>query len=65
MSDNTVTLGIDIGGTNTKYGLVDKSGNILIKNKISTNGVQGAKMFFNYLCKSMEKISNLFLKITN
>lgn len=62
MSDNTVTLGIDIGGTNTKYGLVDKSGNILIKNKISTNGVQGAKKFFNYLCKSMEKDIKPFLE---
>lgn len=37
MSDNNpIVLGIDIGGTNTKFGLVDKNGNILAKNRIKT-----------------------------
>lgn len=31
-----VTVGIDIGGTNTKFGLVDIAGNVLYQNKIST-----------------------------
>lgn len=33
-----VTVGIDIGGTNTKFGLVDLEGNVLYQNKISTQG---------------------------
>jgi predicted NBD/HSP70 family sugar kinase len=28
-----IVLGIDIGGTNTVFGLVDKSGNIISQNK--------------------------------
>ncbi len=31
-------LGIDIGGTNTVFGLVDREGNILFKNSIPTQG---------------------------
>ena len=31
-----VSVGIDIGGTNTAFGIVDESGNVLIKDSIST-----------------------------
>ncbi|MCU0397617.1 MAG: ROK family protein [Cyclobacteriaceae bacterium] len=31
-----VTIGIDIGGTNTKYGIVDRKGNVLLQDQIST-----------------------------
>lgn len=31
-----ITAGIDIGGTNTKFGIVDREGNVLIQNSIST-----------------------------
>lgn len=33
-----VTAGIDIGGTGTKFGLVDAQGNILTEDKVSTTG---------------------------
>lgn len=33
---SNIVLGIDIGGTNTKFGLVDKNGNILAKSRIKT-----------------------------
>lgn len=33
---SNIVLGIDIGGTNTKFGLVDKNGNILTRNRIKT-----------------------------
>ena len=31
-----VTVGIDIGGTNTKFGIADRQGNVLFQDKIST-----------------------------
>jgi glucokinase len=41
-----VTLGIDIGGTNTVYGYVDKDGNCLHEASIPTNGDEPAERFF-------------------
>jgi glucokinase len=32
----SIAVGIDIGGTNTKYGLVDRNGNVLAKHSLST-----------------------------
>ena len=37
MIDNTYSLGIDIGGTNTVFGLVDSRGQIIKKDSILTN----------------------------
>jgi glucokinase len=31
-----ITIGIDIGGTNTKYGVVDRAGNVLFQDRIKT-----------------------------
>ena len=31
-----VVAGIDIGGTNTIFGLVDKSGNVIAENRLKT-----------------------------
>ena len=31
-----LTIGIDIGGTNTKYGIVDKVGNLLFSGEMNT-----------------------------
>jgi glucokinase len=36
--DQMLALGIDIGGTNTSFGLVDRRGNILAKGKMATTG---------------------------
>lgn len=43
-----VTLGIDIGGTNTKYGLVGPSGEILCSDSLSTTAYKG-KAIATYL----------------
>jgi glucokinase len=53
MSDNTAALGIDIGGTNTKFGLVSKSGEIFFRKSMPTNGKQGAGKFFKTLCDAI------------
>lgn len=36
--EQTLAIGIDIGGTNTSYGIVDKDGNILSKGAMPTGG---------------------------
>ncbi len=36
MANNKYSLGIDIGGTNTVFGLVDKKGNVIKKDSILT-----------------------------
>ncbi len=33
-----LAIGIDIGGTGTKFGIVDRNGNILFSSEISTRG---------------------------
>jgi glucokinase len=44
-----IVLGIDIGGTNTVYGLVEKSGNILISEQIPTIGHEPADSLISRL----------------
>jgi glucokinase len=41
-----ITAGVDIGGTNTKFGLVDREGNVLFQSSIST---QTHEEFTDYL----------------
>jgi glucokinase len=55
MGANHVTLGIDIGGTNTKIGLVNRTGEILFKYKIPTNGESGATKYFTNLCATIKE----------
>jgi glucokinase len=47
-----VVLGIDIGGTNSKFGFVDRDGNCLARTSIPTNADQPAEAFFKRLQKS-------------
>jgi len=49
-----VALGIDIGGTNTEYGFLEKNGNCLIKNSISTVSHQNIDSFLHELYLSIE-----------
>ena len=50
-----VALGIDIGGTDTKYGFVEKSGEILSKGKFSTNTNDDIIFFIADLKKEIKK----------
>lgn len=52
-----VAAGIDIGGTNTVFGLVDEKGKILAKDKVSTQDFRTPKGFVNAVSK---KINLLF-----
>lgn len=42
-------IGIDIGGTNTKFGIVDQQGNILEQDRLLTNGPDGVQEFIDEL----------------
>ncbi|MBK5272507.1 MAG: ROK family protein, partial [Bacteroidia bacterium] len=54
-----LAIGIDIGGTGTKFGIVDRSGNILFAGKMSTRGHSGIEGFvdelYNHLHPLIEK----------
>ena len=46
-----LTIGIDIGGTNTKYGIVDRDGNVVSQGSISTTQYEEFKDYFSVLQK--------------
>lgn len=49
MNKTEVTLGIDIGGTNTVFGYVDRIGNCVFKSSLLTNGHESADHLFSRL----------------
>jgi glucokinase len=55
-----LTVGIDIGGTNTKYGIVDKEGNVVFHGSISTTKHEEFNDYFDSLANAIkEAISSL------
>ena len=50
---NKHKIGIDIGGTNTKFGIVDKQGRILDQDRMLTNETEGAEDFIEALHAKM------------
>ncbi len=54
-----LVIGIDIGGTGTKFGIVDKVGNVLFSSHISTKKHKTIETFINEL---HEKLSELILQ---
>jgi glucokinase len=57
-----VTLGIDIGGTFTKFGFIDRSGNAIFDGSISTTGYNSIAAFQQTLA---DEIKNAFSKFEN
>jgi len=60
-----VVLGIDIGGTFTKIGLVDRTGNILFEDEISTRGytqiADYIQAMHTHVMKSLDALETAFL----
>jgi len=55
-----IAIGIDIGGTNTVFGIIDKLGNVIFENKLSTTGHVTLQSYINDLCSLIkEEISKL------
>ena len=48
-------VGIDIGGTFTKFGIVDRMGNILVESFISTNQTGDAGEYIGELCAAIDQ----------
>jgi glucokinase len=48
-----LTIGIDIGGTNTKYGIVDREGNVVNQGSISTAQYDEFKDYFAGLAEAL------------
>jgi glucokinase len=48
-----LAIGIDIGGTGTKFGIVDRNGNVLFSSEISTRGHAQVESFINELHKNL------------
>lgn len=50
-----VAIGVDIGGTNTKYGMIDRNGNCLAAGHISTTDFEDVDPYLKALYQSIEK----------
>ena len=50
-----LTIGIDIGGTNTKYGIVDRDGNVVYQGSISTVDYEEFKDYFGGLALALRE----------
>ena len=53
---NQVAIGIDIGGTNTTLGIVDKTGNIIARNSIPTKTEADYSVYMNLLSKAIQEL---------
>jgi glucokinase len=51
-----LAIGIDIGGTGTKYGIVDRNGNILFAGEISTRGHEEVESFIDELYNNLHPL---------
>jgi glucokinase len=53
---NEYAVGIDIGGTNTKYGIVNHRGEIIIKGELRTDSYKTIEAFVDALYETLEPI---------
>ncbi len=62
MERKKVVAGVDIGGTNTVLGFVDREGNILVEDRIKTNHYPD---FSDFVSALFGKISEVYSKVEN
>jgi glucokinase len=65
MAKTKITLGVDVGGTNTKMGFVDREGNILAEASMPTKGPDGQDHITAFLPRLYAEIDKLFAPIAN
>ncbi len=56
-------LGVDVGGTNSEYGLVDRNGDILYESKVDTKDCKTADDLVNHIFSDLKKEGYLKYKI--
>lgn len=54
-----LAIGIDIGGTNSKYGIADRNGNILVQSRVKTQQYADYKSLIKVLKTEIEKLHPL------
>jgi len=60
-----LAIGIDIGGTNTEYGIVNHRGEILLKGKIRTDGYDSVEPYIDELYENLWPIIETYKKHGN
>jgi glucokinase len=65
MASVDVTLGIDIGGTNTKLGLVDAEGRCLQSNSIPTHANEPMSVFITHLMEAIDELHHEVVQEVN
>ncbi len=58
MTQPDVVIGIDIGGTFTKYGIVDRLGNMYVEDSVSTEAYEKAEDFIAFLYRKITEDIN-------
>ncbi|MCX8104980.1 MAG: ROK family protein [Ignavibacterium album] len=58
MNKNKLVLGVDVGGTNTVFGLVDKIGNVFLLDSIPTQADKSAENLFSRLFEKFHSLSS-------
>lgn len=56
MNSKPYSIGIDIGGTNTVFGIVDRNGKVIAKDSIKTKGYQDFKSYLDVLHAAVVKL---------
>lgn len=56
MQENDCVIGIDIGGTDTKFGFVDRKGSVICAATLATQSDQPANILVSRLCDNIEKL---------
>src|SRR5579871_1630620 len=56
VSLDPLAIGIDIGGTGTKFGIVDRNGNVLFSSEISTRGHAEVESFIEELHNNLQPL---------
>jgi glucokinase len=54
MEKQKITIGVDIGGTNTVFGFINKQGKCVFSSSLTTNSNEGAKKFISRLSKKIK-----------
>ncbi|MFN9956825.1 MAG: ROK family protein, partial [bacterium] len=62
MEDLKLTVGIDIGGTNTKLGLVDTNGNLIKRVNFSTNPLLNFSDYQALLTNALDEVTQSISK---
>lgn len=56
MTSQILNVGLDVGGTNTKIGLLDERGNILAQKKIPTNPQLGSETSIRIIAEAIDSV---------